>query len=406
MSILLVVESIILFLLFCCSAFFSSAETAMFSLNSVQVHRIKRNFPSAGARIENLLNAPSQLLSTILIGNTLVNVAAASMGYVVAEVFFPGRGEVIAIPAVTLILLVAGEIAPKRLAIRYPERLARNYSAVLGLLIRVFFPLRVALAHVSGFFLKERAVRKTLSEDEFLTVVEVGEEEGVLDEEEREMVDGIIGLEEKQASDIMTPRVDLLGIDMDDPPEKREEAARKVRFRYLPVYTGSLDDIHGFLDVPRFLLSDNYDIAKSMIAPYSVPETASLDTLLSTFQKENKRVAIVVDEYGGTAGLVTRGDILEEIVDDVDNEFGEEKLNIQKLGDNRWLINGSTSLEEVNYELNLALGAEGADRVAGWVMAQKEEIPRIGDAVEAQGCRVTVRQRRKNRITLVQLEKI
>lgn len=395
--------------LFCCSAFFSSAETALFSLNSIQVHRIGRKRKSLGDKIECLLGAPSQLLSTILIGNTLVNVAAAGLGFIVAEDLFPGRGEAVAIPSMTFLLLILGEVAPKRIAMRYPEILAVKYVSTLKVLIWLFSPLRSLLSKAAGLFLKEpRAVRKALSEDEFLTVVEVGEEEGVLDEEEREMVDGIIMLEETQASDVMTPRVDLIGIDMDDPPEKREEVIRKVFYRFLPVYTGSLDNVHGFLDVPKHLLagSGDEDFAKSMVVPYSVPETAPLDTLLTTFQKEDRRVAMVVDEYGGTAGLITRGDILEEIVADVDTEYGEKKLSIQAISEKKWLINGNTSLEDINYELDTNLEEEGADRIAGWVSAQAERIPRIGEVVEAQGCRVTIEQRRKNRITLVLLEKV
>lgn len=403
----LLLELIALALLCICSAFFSSSETAMFSLNSIQIHHIRMKRPSAAKKIENLLSHPSQLLSTILIGNTLVNVSTAGLGYTVAEHLVPNWGEFIAIPVITILLLIFGEVGPKRLAMRYPEKLASAYASTLSVLIQLFTPLRFILAKMTSFFQKDAAVpRRPLTEDEFMTVVEVGEEEGVLDEEERTMVDGIIGLEETQASDVMTPRVDLTGIDMDDPPEIREKIARNVRYRYLPVYTGSLDNIHGFLDVPRFILSGKHDIAKSMVSVYSVPETAPLDALLSTFQKENRRVAVVVDEYGGTAGLITRGDILEEIVDDVDTEFGVEKADIQKIGDKSWLVDGSTSLEEINYELDMNLFAEGADRIAGWVSAQVGYIPKIGEIIEAQGCRAVINHRRKNRITLILLEKI
>jgi putative hemolysin len=246
----------------------------------------------------------------------------------------------------------------------------------------------------------------TLTEEEFRTVVEVGEEEGVLDEEERTMVDGIIRLEDTRASDVMTPRVDLIGIDLDDPPEERERIARSVKFRYLPLYRGTLDSIEGFLDVPRFLLSKQPDIAAAVIPPHFVPETAPLDTLLTAFQRERRRVAFVADEFGGTAGLLTRGDILEEIVADVDNEYGPKKFAIQESGVNRWLVNGGTSLEDVNYELDTNLHADGADRIAGWVSAVAERIPRAGEIIEAQGCRATVMQARRHRLTLILLEKM
>jgi len=404
----LIVECAALILLFVCSAFFSSAETALFSLNPIQIHRVRRSRPTAAASIEHMLAVPANLLSTILIGNTLANVAAAALAYVIAERFYPAHGVAVSIPIMTMLLLIFGEVAPKRLAMSRAEKLAVAYSPILKLLVRILTPLRTVLQWITDLFKKDRQTqKKPLTEDEFRTVVEVGEEEGVLDEEERTMVDGIIRLEEIQASDVMTPRVDLIGIDLDDPPGNRERIARSVTFRYLPVYTGTLDQTEGFLDVPRFLLSLDHNFAAAMIKPpLFVPETAPLDTLLTTFQKEQRRVAFVVDEYGGTAGLITRGDILEEIASDVENEYREEKLTIQKVGENRWLVDGSMSLEDINYELNTTLEAEGADRIAGWANANAERILRTGESVEAQGWRATVRRVRKNRIILVLLQKL
>ena len=407
MTLVLVLQCAALPLLLVCSAFFSSAETALFSLNPIQIHRMRRRHPQCANRIERMLSAPTRLLSTILIGNTLVNVTASVLGFTVAEHFVHARGEAVAIPVMTLLLLVFGEVAPKRLAMAHAVRLARAYSRVLTFLVPAFTPLRAVLEQAASLFRRSLRVRdKSLTEDEFLTVVEVGEEEGVLDEEERTMVDGIIRLEETQASDVMTPRVDLIGIDLDDAPEEQERIARSVRYRYLPVYRGSPDRPEGFLEVPRFLLAQKPDLEEAMIPPFFVPENAPLDSLLATFQREHKRVAFVTDEFGGTAGLITRGDVLEEIAADVDNEYGDKEFTMQQAGQNRWLINGSTSLEDINYELDLELEAEGADRIAGWVTAQAERIPRTGDTVEGQGVRVTVQRVRRTRITLVMLDKL
>jgi len=407
MNAMLAIEFAALAFLLSCSAFFSSAETAMFSLNTLQVHRLRRTRPGKANLIEGLLAKPTRLLSTVLIGNTLVNIAAAALGYVIAENLFPSKGEVVSIPAMTLLLLLFGEVAPKRLAMARPETLSIRYASFLKWLIDVSTPLRVVLENVTRFLQRHMESREQgLTEDEFLTVVEVGEEEGVLDREERIMVDGIIRLEETQASDVMTPRVDLAGIDLDDPVEQSRKMAKSVTFRYLPVYRGSLDHAEGFLDVPRFLLAGSNDLHGAMIPPFFVPETAPLDTLLATFQKEHRRVAYVVDEFGGTAGLITRGDILEEIAADVDNEYGDKQPALQQIQPGRWLVDGSTSLEDINYELDTNLDAEGADRIAGWVTAQAERIPRTGEVFEAQGCRVTVQRVRHNRVTLVLLDKI
>lgn len=397
--------SMLLLLLF--SAFFSSSETCMFSLNSLQIGRLHSRHPKAAKRVEAMLNNPTRLLSTILIGNTLVNVTASALGFAIMKTLKVEHAEAVAIPAMTVLLLIFGEVAPKRLAISHPADLAAFYARILMILIKVLKPFRFALEKTAALFAKDLHVSsKTLTEDEFLTVVEVGEEEGVLDEEERTMVDGIIRLEETQASDVMTPRVDLIGIDVADSPQEQEAVARSCRYRYLPLYRESLDSIEGFLDVPRFLLSEGHDLSIAIIQPHYVPETAPLDALLTTFQKEKCRIAVVSDEFGGTAGLITRGDILEEIAQDVDNEYGDQAMTIQKVSENSWLIDGSMSLEDINYELDMDLEADGADRIAGWVAAVAERIPRPGEIVEAQGCRATVQTVRRQRIMLVMIKKL
>lgn len=389
------------------SAFFSCTETAVFSLNTIQLHHLARRHPHTAKRLTAMLAEPTHLLSAILIGNTIANVTASSLAYILAERLVPGYGAIIAIPVMLVLLMVFCELIPKRWGISRTEHLVVFIQPVLFVVTRLLHPLCLILEYLTSFF--EHAftrTRRSLSEDEFMTVVDVSEEEGVLDEAEREMVDGIIRLEETLASEVMTPRVDLVGIDLDATLEANRVKVRSVNFHFVPVYRDSLDNPIGFLDVPRFLLAPESDIAAATIPPFFVPETVPLDTLLATFQREHKRIAFVVDEFGGTAGLITRGDILEEIVSDVDNEYGQEGFEVQKIGENSWLIDGSTSLEEINYQLDLQLEADGADRISGWVTAKMERIPHIGDLVEAQNCRVTVQRARRNRILLVQLEKM
>jgi putative hemolysin len=405
MSLIIIIGIPLLIVLLCTSAFFSSAETVFFSLNTIEVTRITKRRPRIGQRLKTLLETPTQLLSTIIIANTLVNVVAAGLGFMVAEAIFPGYGEMVSIIVMTLLLLILGEIAPKRIAIDHAARMAEYYIPILTFLMRALAPVRAALNALTSMFRGAFTRRKPgLSENEFLTGIEVGEEEGVLDQEERTMVNGIVRLEQIQTSDVMTPRVDVIGLDLDDTPEKHREVAKHVTYRYLPVYRESLDNPTGVLDVPRFLLSDDDDIEKHVQPVTFVPETAPLDSLLATMQRERQRIAIVVDEYGGTAGFITRGDILEEIVEDVDDEHGESKLTIHPLREGAWLVSGDTSLEDIAYEIKLDLVAEGVDRIAGWVTAQLERIPRVGDTVEAQGCRATVQRLRRHRVVLVLLE--
>lgn len=405
MSSLVIIGFPVLIVLLFASAFFSSVETVFFSLKPIQLRGITKKSPKAGRRIKALLDNPTRLLSLVIIGNTLINVSASGLGFMLADHLVPGYGEIVSIVFMTFLLLVVGEILPKRMAIDHAPAMAPYYLPVLAVLMRLLAPLRILLESLTTLF-RDSFTRRApgLSEDEFLTGIEVGEEEGVLDEEERTMVDGIVGLEETQACDVMTPRVDVTGLDLDDSAEKHRAIAKRVTFRYLPVYQKSLDHPLGFLNVSRFLLSGNDDVASQMETVTFVPETAPLDSLLATMQRERHSVAIVVDEFGGTAGLITRGDILEEIVEGVGNEHGESKFTMQALRKGVWQVSGDTSLEDIDYEIEVDLEAEGADRIAGWVSAKLERIPKVGDVVEAQGCRVTVQRVRRNRVTLVLLE--
>ena len=407
MDIVLILQVAALILLFTCSAFFSSAETAFFSTDSIRLNRIRRIHPRAADLIERILSSPPALLSTLLIGNTLVNVLASDVGYSLADrLLGPVHGETVAIPAMIVLLLLLGEVTPKRIAIRIPERLAALYAPLIRTVIRLFTPVRILLEKASLLLRRHLELRpRPLTEAEFLTALVVGEEEGVMDREERTMVDGIVRLQSTRARDVMTPRVDLVGLDLEGDPNGYARTARESRLRYLPLYRRTLDRIEGLLDVGRFLLNGDNNVPAATVPALFVPETATLSSLLSTFQKENGRVAVVVDEFGGTAGLITRGDILEAIISYVDEKRQPEEASIEPAGRQTWLIDGMVSLDDLNRALGLQLEAEGVDRMAGWVIAQAGRIPKPGEALHGDGCTVTVKRVRQNRILLVLLQK-
>ena len=220
------------------------------------------------------------------------------------------------------------------------------------------------------------------------------------------MVDGIMRLSEMTASDVMIPRVDIEGLDLEDSPADHLATARRTHYHYLPVYRGTPDAIEGLLDVPRYLLDPEHNLRQATFAALFVPETIALDDLLITLQRNHLHIACVLDEFGGTAGLISRGDILETITGEILLGSEQESPEIQTLDENRWLIDGSTSLDEINHELDLELDAEGVDRIGGWVTAQAGRFLHAGEAVEAQGCRVQIRRLRKLRIEQVILERL
>lgn len=401
----LVINGVLLLVLIVLSAFFSASETVLFSLSPIQVQRIRNRNPIAGGRLDTLLGDPALLLSTLLVGNTLVNFAIASMGYTVIKGLVPAWGAAIAIPVMTLVLLLFGEVAPKRVAVSHAERLAPQCSRLLLFWLWLLRPFNVVLTAGSRIFKKSlKRERRALSNDELRTVVEVGEEQGILDAEEVSMVEGIMRLSELMASDEMTPRVDMVGLDLDTSVAEQLAVVRRSQFRHLPVYVRTPDAIEGFVDVSRFLLDPDHDAHKAISPALFVPENVSLDDLLVTFQRSGKHIACVLDEYGGTAGLITRGDILELITAHVVKNDSKTSAPVQRLGDDVWLVAGAVSLEELNRQLDLALEADDADRIAGWITFHAGRLPQVGQSIEAQGCRATVRRMRKRRIEAIQLD--
>ncbi|MEI7435189.1 MAG: hemolysin family protein [bacterium] len=404
---LIIAALAVLLVLLMMSAFFSSAETALFLLNPLQIHRIRRRHPRKAAAIEHLLATPTALLSSVLIGNTIVNVAAANLGYIIVRSFTQTHAETIAISVMTVLLIIFGEVGPKRFAMRRPEQLAVLYVRPLGWLITGVTPIRRLLERITDASQQVfRPKKAAVTGGELLTAVDVGHSEGLLNHEERMMLDGIIRLENLQARDVLTPRVDIVGLAINDLPEQHRSTARGCRFHHLPVYRENLDHIEGFLDVRAYLLDPAGDLQAHLHPHFFVPDTAPLDNLLTIFQQQELSIAVVIDEYGGTAGLITRGDILDEIVDFAAVADGGLPATIEAAGDNQWITDGTTSLEDLNYELDLHLDAGGADRIAGWITVHMKRLPRVGDRVEAQECRVTVMKMRRHRITSVMVERL
>ncbi len=390
------------------SALFSSSETVFFSLGPLGLRRLSQRRPDAGKRVHTVISQPTRLLSTVLIGNTIVNVGIAAVGYAIAEHFFPGRGERISIPVVTMLLVIFCEAGPKRLGLLLNEPLAVVFAPIILLLTRLFTPLRLMMEYITRAFEPLFRPRgRTLSEEEFETVLDISEEQGIINEEELAMIKSIVNLEDLKASDVMTPRVDIIGLDLaKESPEEFLRIARDSKRNYLLLYRDQLDLVEGFLDTRKFLLDPAHSVDNARIPASYVPANSPLNRLLVQFQQGHRRIAVVVDEYGGTAGVITRGDILEEITGDIYNELSKPRAVFQPAGPHRWLVDPNISLEELNRRLLLNLHATGADRLAGWLSAHLGHVPQQDDVVETQGCRVMVLQTIRQRVTLVQVEKL
>ena len=377
------------------SAFFSGSETVLFSLTGSQRARIRERNKKDDARIGRCLSDKSVLFSTLLIGNTFVNFLISTLGYCLFDnLGFAGSG-LLALPVMTLLLLIFGEITPKRLALRYAEQIAPACSRLLWFWRTILSPFNVVLRFTSRAFAPalERE-RRALSDNELVSVMEAAAEHGEVREADAQMVEGVLRLSELCANDEMTPRVDIVGYDIDLDASLRDAALAGTPHRYLPVFRRTPDAIEGVIDRQTGKIDD----------ALFVPETVTLDDLLATFAKSRKPLAVVLDEYGGTAGIITPNDVLELIVGP--GVFGDpgQEPSIARQGANVWEIDARASLDEINRALDIELEAEDADRLSGWVQFHAERIPHIGQEIEADGCRATVLRRRHRRVTQVRLE--
>ena len=380
--------------LFVLSAFFSSSETVLFSLTGAQRARIKAKSARADALIGRCLSDQAVFFSTLLVGNTLVNFLISTIGYCLFADWIPSGGW-LAVPTMTLALLVFGEITPKRLALKYAENVA-PFCARLLLFWRILLtPINHVLRFMSRAFAPALArERRALSDDELVSVMESAAEHGDVSAADAEMVEGVLRLSELCANDEMTPRVDIDGYDIDRDEAFRAAARANAKHRYLPVFKRTPDAIEGVIDVVTGKIED----------PLFVPETVTLDDLLVTFAKSRKPLAVVLDEYGGTAGIITPNDILELIVGPGVFASPDQEPAIVRKGANVWEIDARASLDEINRTLDIELEAEDADRLSGWVQFHAERLPHVGQEIEADGCRATVLKRRRRRVTLVRLE--
>jgi len=413
-TITLILELLALAGLLILSAFFSGTEIALFSLSKLQLRRLRQEHPAQGQIISELLDQPHRLLSTILFGNTIVTVAAAILGYAILQTLSPLHAEALAVPVITVIILLGGEITPKTLVIRSAGFFALYLARPIQWTVASTSFIRRAAEGLSAgivqrierlpFFAAHKVRSAAPTEDEYRTLLTVSERAGVVRKEERYMVNKILALEEMQVKEIMTPRVDMQCVEDGLSAQEMAATLRRIKHRRVPIIHETPDTVEGILKVKDFLADPTRELDEVVELPNFVPETMPVAKLLKTFRKQEHPVAIVVDEYGGTQGMVTLEDILEEIVGEIEDEFDQSEIMVQKLDQYRYLINGKARLELVNEQCGLGLQAPDVETIAGWVIAQLGALPKEGEQVHVANVRATARKVLKNRIGEVLLE--
>jgi len=401
------------------SGFFSGSESAYFSLSQADIRhfRERKNKSKSAARVVKLLENPRRLLSAILIGNTIVNVAAATIAALLSSRLLPEEsmadwGVFLVIGVVTLSILLFSEIAPKIFAIRTSQRFVVLVSIPLRMVVYFLAPVTLVFEWITNTINRLMGYEKEVpfvNEDELRALIEVGEQKGTLDQAEREMIHSIFEFRETFAKEIMVPRMDMICIDQTTSVEEVLAIVKAKGHSRIPVYNENVDNVIGILYVKDLLPYMNKGKALPKLTemvrrPYFVPEIKMIDELLREFQKERIHMAIVVDEYGGTAGMITLEDVIEEIVGDIRDEYDREISLIQQIDDQTWSADGKIDIEDLNEKLDLDLPTEeDFESLGGFIFSQLGKIPQDKDSIQYKQYTFIVEKVQRQRIKKVRI---
>jgi len=394
------------------SALFSGLETALFSLRPHQLRRLEQNHPALVDFVQLFRDKPRRVLNVLLLGDGLVKVPL-----VVLCLFLLWRGPLaghlpqwVAAILIFAIVVLLCDLVPKLIALAAPYRLSTVGAFVLqasvGLLDRVGRILESVSTAIVDLLTPQRLrTRARLSDEELETLVEIGEEEGTLHEAEGEMIQEIIKMGDKTAKDCMTPRVETFALADDLTNEQAIAQLKEKRYRRVPVYADTPDNVVGIIDVKLFLLDSSEHYTESLLAPSFVPETMRALDLLKLFLTHPQSLAIVVDEFGGTEGIITMSDIVEEILSGAAPPRGEVDLYIEPLEDGKFLVSGHARLDDLHDHLGFELEADGIDTIGGLVFNRLGYLPQAGAKIELPRLAITVRRTSRKRIEELLLEK-
>ncbi|MBP0981613.1 MAG: HlyC/CorC family transporter, partial [Oscillospiraceae bacterium] len=405
---------IFLCILICLSAFFSASEMALSSVNKVRIKTMADDGDKRAAKVLALTERFDRTLSVILIGNNIVNIALSSILTVFATNLFGAGGVAIATAVATVLILIFGEITPKCVAKEKAEDTALSISPVLSLIIMILYPVAVLFVKLQGLISKMAGAEKAqpyVTEQELLNIIETIEEEGVIDEQRSELMQSALAFDETVAQDVLTPRVDLTAINVSDSPEKIKELVLTERFSRIPVFEKTLDNIIGILhtrDYLEALLKEGQapaDIRPLLTKPVFVHKTQRVAALLNDFRKKRVHMAVVTDDFGGTMGIVSMEDVLEELVGEIWDEDEEAEIDFVQTEQFVYRVSGDfpveEALEKIGYELK-NFESEFAS-VGGWALEQLGHIPTAGESFEADGISVTIDEMEEQRIVKLTL---
>lgn len=411
-----IVMIIMFVLLIALSALFSMSETAFMSISKIRVRTLAEENNKKAIIVDSLLEKQDRLLSSILVGNNLVNIAASSLttSFVISIFGNEGVGVALATGFVTLMILIFGEITPKSLATKNNESIAFGVCHFIRVLTIICRPVVAVLNVISGVFIHllggDTENGPTMTEEDLKTIVTVSHEEGVLEDEEKEMIHNVFEFGDTEIKEIMTPRIHVVSVADDVSYNDLMKAFKECQFSRIPVHSDSYDEIIGVLHIKDLMLShvvkSRFDVKEFMRETYVVYEFNHVSDVFESMRREHVSLAIVLDEYGVMSGIVTLEDIVEEIVGEIDDEYDEIEESVVILGDGKYLIDGSMNIDEVNENCETAFASEDFESIGGLVLGQCNGSPELNQVLKIDNVLLTIKEIDKNRIVQLQLEHI
>ncbi|MCD7715975.1 MAG: hemolysin family protein [Lachnospiraceae bacterium] len=404
---------LILLILLLLSAFFSSAETALTTANRIRLQALAEEGDKRAVLAIKTVENRSRLLSTLLIGNNLVNNFLSALAASLA-IKLAGDGSIsVSTAIITILILIFGEVTPKTIAATYPEKLALAYCPVISVLMKILRPVIFIINSICKLLLKPFHISldgsmNTVTEQELRTFVDVSHQEGVIEKEEREMIYNVVDFGDSLVKDVMVPRSEVVMISDEDSYDEIKETFRQEKYSRLPVYHEDPAHVVGILNIKKFFCYDSqegFDIEEAMYKPHFTYEFKKTSDLLESMREDSASLSVVLDEYGDTVGIVSLEDLLEEIVGDIRDEYDADEANlIRQISNREYQIEGSVRLDDINDALGLALESEACDSIGGLVIELLDDLPEEQDAVAMEdGTQIRVLKMEENKIELVQL---
>ena len=402
------IQLLILILLIGLSAFFSSAETALTTVNKIRIRNLAEAGDKSAVTLTKVLEDQGKMLSAILVGNNVVNLTASSMSTTLAMNIWSNKAVGIATGILTLVILVFGEISPKTISTLYSEKISLKYAKIIYMFMTVMTPVIYAVNVLSSGFLRLVHVdpnrkQEAITEDELRTIVEVSHEEGVIESEEKKIINNVFDFGDSVAKDIMVPRIDMAMVEVGATYDELIDIFREEKYTRMPVYEETTDNVIGIINMKDVLLIDRNEEfhLREPLYTYEYKNTAEL---MVEMRQTSNNMIIVLDEYGATAGMITLEDLLEEIVGEIRDEYDEdEEQELVEVGPGEYVVEGSMKLDDLNDQLDLELESEDYDSIGGLIIGQLDRLPEEGESVVCEGIRLVVDRLDKNRIDRVHM---